>query len=97
MLSKLTKLSEEYNVRSLFVFSIAACLIIISDCHSPYESGSMQVFRHEDLVKLINSLKKTADPGATMTFVAGGALKPIGGHILSHASATRLFLRKGLS
>ncbi|KAF4573126.1 Meiotic recombination protein dmc1 [Pleurotus pulmonarius] len=36
-----------------------------------------------------------ADPGATMTFVAGGALKPIGGHILSHASSTRLFLRKG--
>jgi len=30
-----------------------------------------------------------------MTFVAGGALKPIGGHILSHASATRIFLRKG--
>jgi hypothetical protein len=37
----------------------------------------------------------TADPGATMTFVAGGALKPIGGHVLSHASATRMFLRKG--
>lgn len=32
-----------------------------------------------------------------MTFVAGGALKPIGGHILSHASATRMFLRKGNS
>lgn len=31
-----------------------------------------------------------------MTFVAGGALKPIGGHILSHSSATRLFLRKGV-
>ncbi|KIJ66330.1 hypothetical protein HYDPIDRAFT_109331 [Hydnomerulius pinastri MD-312] len=30
-----------------------------------------------------------------MTFVAGGALKPIGGHILSHSSATRMFLRKG--
>ena len=30
-----------------------------------------------------------------MTFVAGGALKPIGGHILSHASATRMYLRKG--
>lgn len=30
-----------------------------------------------------------------MTFVAGGALKPIGGHILSHSSATRVFLRKG--
>ena len=31
-----------------------------------------------------------------MTFVAGGALKPIGGHILSHSSATRMFLRKGM-
>jgi len=40
---------------------------------------------------------RAADPGATMTFVAGGALKPIGGHILSHASATRIFLRKGMS
>ena len=36
-----------------------------------------------------------ADPGATMTFVAGGALKPIGGHIISHASTTRMILRKG--
>ena len=44
---------------------------------------------------LLNSLEYLADPGATMTFVAGGALKPIGGHILSHASTTRLFLRKG--
>lgn len=59
MLSKLTKLSEEYNIAIL----------------------------------LTNQVQ--SDPGATMTFVAGGALKPIGGHILSHASATRLFLRKG--
>ncbi|KAL9716515.1 Meiotic recombination protein dmc1 [Leucoagaricus gongylophorus] len=59
MLSKLTKLSEEYNIAIL----------------------------------LTNQVQ--SDPGATMTFVAGGALKPIGGHILSHASATRLYLRKG--
>ncbi|PPR00040.1 hypothetical protein CVT24_009049 [Panaeolus cyanescens] len=59
MLSKLTKLSEEYNI----------------------------------VILLTNQVQ--SDPGATMTFVAGGALKPIGGHILSHASATRLFLRKG--
>ncbi|KAK7465341.1 Meiotic recombination protein dmc1 [Stygiomarasmius scandens] len=59
MLSKLTKLSEEYNI----------------------------------VVLLTNQVQ--SDPGATMTFVAGGALKPIGGHILSHASATRMFLRKG--
>ncbi|KAF7330049.1 RecA family ATPase [Mycena kentingensis (nom. inval.)] len=61
MLSKLTKLSEEYNIAIL----------------------------------LTNQVQ--SDPGATMTFVAGGALKPIGGHILSHASATRMFLRKGAS
>ena len=45
----------------------------------------------------VRSHAVVADPGATMTFVAGGALKPIGGHILSHASATRMFLRKGSS
>jgi meiotic recombination protein DMC1 len=49
------------------------------------------------LVQLTTSTPCVADPGATMTFVAGGALKPIGGHILSHASATRIFLRKGMS
>ncbi|KAF8526500.1 hypothetical protein JB92DRAFT_3081598 [Gautieria morchelliformis] len=37
----------------------------------------------------------TADPGATLSFAPGGAMKPIGGHILSHASATRMALRKG--
>lgn len=35
-----------------------------------------------------------ADPGATMTFVADPK-KPIGGHVLAHASTTRLSLRKG--
>ncbi|KAH6916949.1 LIM15/DMC1 [Coprinopsis sp. MPI-PUGE-AT-0042] len=59
MLSKLSKLSEEFNIAILMTNQVQS------------------------------------DPGATMTFVAGGALKPIGGHILSHASATRIFLRKG--
>ncbi|KAF8271875.1 Rad51-domain-containing protein, partial [Lactarius quietus] len=58
-LSKLSKLSEEFNIAILITNQVQS------------------------------------DPGATMTFVAGGALKPIGGHILSHASATRIFLRKG--
>ncbi|KAF9015603.1 putative DMC1 protein [Cyathus striatus] len=73
MLSKLTKLSEEYNVWDV-IYTAASFLLFILDRH------------------LAN---KPADPGATMTFVAGGALKPIGGHVLSHASATRIFLRKG--
>ncbi|KAG0364439.1 Meiotic recombination protein dmc1 [Gamsiella multidivaricata] len=35
-----------------------------------------------------------SDPGATMTFVADPK-KPVGGHIMAHASTTRLYLRKG--
>jgi meiotic recombination protein DMC1 len=53
------------------------------------------MYIHLDLGPNLKLIPCLADPGATMTFVAGGALKPIGGHILSHASATRMFLRKG--
>lgn len=35
-----------------------------------------------------------SDPGATMTFVPDPK-KPVGGHVLAHASTTRLALRKG--
>ncbi|RUS28520.1 RecA protein [Jimgerdemannia flammicorona] len=36
----------------------------------------------------------TADPGGGMTFVADPK-KPVGGHVIAHASTTRLSLRKG--
>ncbi|XP_028990857.1 meiotic recombination protein DMC1/LIM15 homolog isoform X2 [Betta splendens] len=58
MLSRLQKISEEYNV-SVFITN-----------------------------------QMTADPGAGMTFQADPK-KPIGGHILAHASTTRISLRKG--
>ncbi|EPR79355.1 Rad51 DNA repair and recombination protein [Spraguea lophii 42_110] len=35
-----------------------------------------------------------SDPSATLTFVADPK-KPIGGHVLAHASTTRIYLRKG--
>ncbi|KAF9181034.1 Meiotic recombination protein dmc1 [Haplosporangium sp. Z 767] len=35
-----------------------------------------------------------SDPGAGLTFVADPK-KPVGGHIMAHASTTRLYLRKG--
>ncbi|XP_063889189.1 meiotic recombination protein DMC1/LIM15 homolog isoform X1 [Scylla paramamosain] len=57
-LSRLQKVSEEYNV-------------------SIYITNQM-----------------TADPGAAMSFQADPK-KPIGGHILAHASTTRVSLRKG--
>uniref|UniRef100_A0A4W5JD68 Meiotic recombination protein n=1 Tax=Hucho hucho TaxID=62062 RepID=A0A4W5JD68_9TELE len=58
MLSRLQKISEEYNV-AVFVTN-----------------------------------QMTADPGAGMSFQADPK-KPIGGHILAHASTTRISLRKG--
>ncbi|KAI9480482.1 MAG: meiotic recombinase Dmc1 [Benjaminiella poitrasii] len=58
MLSRLTKISEEYNIA----------------------------------VFLTNQV--SSDPGAGMTFVADPK-KPVGGHILAHASSTRIYLRKG--
>lgn len=36
----------------------------------------------------------TSDPGGGLTFVADPK-KPVGGHVLAHASTTRLSLRKG--
>ncbi|KAK5810178.1 DNA recombination and repair protein Rad51 [Linnemannia elongata] len=35
-----------------------------------------------------------SDPGGGLTFVADPK-KPVGGHIMAHASTTRLYLRKG--
>lgn len=58
MLSRLQKISEEYNV-AVFVTN-----------------------------------QMTADPGATMSFQVDPK-KPIGGHVLAHASTTRISLRKG--
>jgi meiotic recombination protein DMC1 len=36
-----------------------------------------------------------SDPGASALFAGADGRKPVGGHILAHASVTRLLLRKG--
>lgn len=36
-----------------------------------------------------------SDPGASAIFQGSDGRKPVGGHILAHASATRILLRKG--
>ncbi|CAG8526571.1 15940_t:CDS:10, partial [Acaulospora colombiana] len=58
MLSRLTKISEEFNVA----------------------------------IYITNQIQ--ADPGSNMMFVSDPR-KPIGGHVLAHASTVRLYLRKG--
>ena len=73
--------------RQTNLFKIAILITNQVQCELRLSTSSM-IYINQDGI---------ADPGATMTFVAGGALKPIGGHIMSHASATRIFLRKGRS
>lgn len=36
-----------------------------------------------------------SDPGASALFAGVDGRKPVGGHVLAHASTTRLLLRKG--
>lgn len=45
-------------------------------------------------IAIFMSNQVMADPGATMAY-ASDPKKPVGGHILAHASTTRLYLRKG--
>lgn len=45
-------------------------------------------------VAILITNQMMSDPSATMTFVADPK-KPIGGHVLAHASTTRIYLRKG--
>ena len=54
----------------------------------------LQKISEEYNVSVVITNQMTADPGATMSFQADPK-KPIGGHILAHASTTRVSLRKG--
>lgn len=36
-----------------------------------------------------------SDPGASALFAGADGRKPVGGHVLAHASSTRVLLRKG--
>uniref|UniRef100_A0A158PH42 RECA_3 domain-containing protein n=1 Tax=Angiostrongylus costaricensis TaxID=334426 RepID=A0A158PH42_ANGCS len=54
----------------------------------------LQKIAEEYNVAIFISNQMTADPGAGMTFQADPK-KPIGGHILAHASTTRIMLKKG--
>ncbi|KAI0756854.1 Rad51-domain-containing protein [Daedaleopsis nitida] len=82
------RFAEDKDFRLLIVDSIMALF------RADY-SGRGELSERQQKISILITNQVQSDPGATMTFVAGGALKPIGGHILSHASATRLYLRKG--
>ena len=55
--------------------------------------GLMIIFSEEYNVAVYITNQMTADPGAGMSFVADPK-KPVGGHILAHASATRIMVSR---
>ncbi|KAI6101247.1 Rad51-domain-containing protein [Pisolithus sp. B1] len=94
-------LYEDKDFRLIIVDSIMALFRVdysgrgeLSERQQKMLSKLVKLAEEYNIAVLITN-QVQSDPGATMTFVAGGALKPVGGHVLSHASATRIFLRKG--
>ncbi|KAM3592227.1 uncharacterized protein V6R79_015050 [Siganus canaliculatus] len=88
MLSRLQKISEGqppavYSLVSCAHVGLCLCIPVVS-VHVSTEYN----------VAVFVTNQMTADPGAGMTFQADPK-KPIGGHILAHASTTRISLRKG--
>ncbi|OCF45599.1 meiotic recombinase Dmc1 [Kwoniella heveanensis CBS 569] len=55
----------------------------------------LQKLAEEFNLAVILTNQVQADPGAAAMFAAASSAKPVGGHILAHASATRIQLRKG--
>lgn len=98
------KFSEEPGkYRLLVVDSIIS--LFRTDFSGRGELGERQQRLNQMLAKLIRVSEEynvavfitnqmMADPGATLTFVPDPK-KPVGGHVLAHASATRIALRKG--
>lgn len=98
------KFSEEPGkYRLLVVDSIIA--LFRTDFSGRGELGERQQRLNQMLAKLIRISEEfnvavlitnqmMADPGATLTFTPDPK-KPVGGHVLAHASATRVALRKG--
>ncbi|KAJ3180829.1 Meiotic recombination protein dmc1 [Gaertneriomyces sp. JEL0708] len=97
------RLCEERQYRLVVVDSIMA--LFRTDYSGRGELAERQQKLNQMMAKLMRIAEEfnvavfitnqmTADPGAGMTFVADPK-KPIGGHVLAHASTTRLYLRKG--
>lgn len=79
-LSRLTRMAEEFNVCVLMV-----CISLLF-----YGACTGMVALMDNQTNQVQS-----DPGASALFAGADGRKPVGGHILAHASTTRVLLRKG--
>ncbi|CAD6577416.1 MAG: Meiotic recombination protein dmc1 [Tremellales sp. Tagirdzhanova-0007] len=86
------ELSERQQVVSLPVG--ADDPLIISKKLNQFLSR-LQRIAEEFNVAILLTNQVQADPGAAAMFAAASSAKPVGGHVLAHASATRMQLRKG--
>ncbi|KAG0440847.1 Meiotic recombination protein DMC1/LIM15 like protein [Dictyocoela muelleri] len=97
------KFSEDKTYKLLIIDSIIS--LFRTDFVGRGELGERQQKLNQFLARLMRIAEEfnvavfitnqmMSDPGATMTFVADPK-RPIGGHVLAHASTTRLYLRKG--
>ena len=99
-LSASLMLQDHYSL--IIIDSLMACF------RTDYVGRGELSERQQQLGKLLNKLLKLseqfnvavymtnqvmADPGNTMAHV--DTKKPVGGHVLAHASTTRLYFRKG--
>lgn len=98
-----SRFAEEQGVYRLLVVDS-----IISLFRSDYAGRGELSERQQKLNQMLSRLQRVAeeynvavlltnqvqsDPGAAAMFAP--TAKPVGGHVLAHASATRIFLRKG--
>ena len=64
-------------------FNICVFMVCIATCFNMFDTDELKT----------NQVQ--SDPGASALFASADGRKPIGGHVLAHASTTRLLLRKG--
>ncbi|EEH10869.1 meiotic recombination protein dmc1 [Histoplasma capsulatum G186AR] len=80
-LMKLAHMAEEFNV----------CVLMV--CTSKNRESLTLLGIHAYPTTQTNQVQ--SDPGASALFAGADGRKPVGGHILAHASTTRVLLRKG--
>lgn len=91
-LSKLTHMAEEFNVCVLMV----CCSFVLQSFSLKRVLVYLPLFRKADLISFTCQTNQVqSDPGANALFAGADGRKPVGGHILAHASTTRVLLRKG--
>ncbi|KAL3494295.1 Rad51-domain-containing protein [Aspergillus germanicus] len=95
-LELLNTLSKEFvggEYRLLIIDSIMNCFRV--DFCGRGELADRQQKLNQFLMKLAHMAEVQSDPGASALFAGADGRKPVGGHVLAHASTTRVLLRKG--